>query len=95
MILTRIGRFAAALTFGLALSVPTGAASAQSDAQIRQKIINASIANYSGRCPCPYNVKSNGHRCGGNSAYSRRGGEAPKCFAGDVSAAEVRAWRGR
>lgn len=70
-------------------------ATAQSDAQIREKIIKASIANYSGNCPCPYNTKSNGHRCGGNSAYSRPGGESPKCFASDVSAAEVKAWRNR
>ena len=68
----------------------------QSDAQIRQAIINASIANYySGNCPCPYNTKSNGHRCGGNSAYSRPGGESPKCFPSDVSQAEVNAWRRR
>ena len=80
----------AAILLGFGLSAP---ASAQSDAQIRQKIIKASIANYSGNCPCPYNTKSNGHRCGGNSAHSRAGGEAPKCFASDISAAEVKAWR--
>lgn len=83
---------AAAILFGFGLSAP---APAQSDAQIRQKIIKASIAAYSGNCPCPYNTKSNGHRCGGNSAYSRPGGESPKCFASDISAAEVKAWRGR
>ncbi len=83
---------AAAMLFGLGLSTPS---LAQSDAQIRQKIIKASIANYSGNCPCPYNTKSNGHRCGGNSAHSRGGGASPKCFASDISAAEVRAWRKR
>jgi len=83
---------AAAILFGFGLSAP---ALGQSDAQIRQKIIKASIANYSGNCPCPYNTKSNGHRCGGNSAHSRAGGESPKCFASDISAAEVKAWRGR
>ena len=83
---------AAALALGFGLSAP---ALAQSDAQIRQKIIKASIASYSGNCPCPYKTKSNGHRCGGNSAYSRPGGESPKCFASDVSAAEVKAWRNR
>ena len=82
----------AALSLGFGLSAP---ALGQSDAQVRQKIIKASIDNYSGNCPCPYNTKSNGHRYGGNSAYNRRGGEAPKCFAGDISAAEVRAWRRR
>ena len=66
-----------------------------SDAQIKQAIIKQSIANYSGNCPCPYNSASNGSRCGGRSAWSRAGGESPKCFPADVSAAEVRAYRGR
>lgn len=83
---------AAALAFG-AFSSP--ALARQSDAQVRQAIIKASIANYSGNCPCPYNTKSNGHRCGGNSAHSRAGGESPKCFASDISKAEVDAWRRR
>jgi hypothetical protein len=83
---------AAAILCGFGLSAP---ALAQSDAQIKQKIIKASIANYSGNCPCPYNTKSNGHRCGGNSAHSRGGGASPKCFASDISPADVKAWRGR
>jgi len=83
---------AAAILCGFGLSAP---APAQSDAQIKQKIIKASIANYSGNCPCPYNTKSNGHRCGGNSAHSRAGGESPKCFDSDISVAEVKAWRRR
>ncbi len=64
-----------------------------SDAAIRQKIIKASIAAYPGNCPCPYNSASNGSRCGGRSAYSRGGGYAPICYASDVSAAEVKAYR--
>lgn len=28
-------------------------------------------------CNCPYNLKSNGHRCGGSSAWSRPGGDSP------------------
>lgn len=83
---------AAAILCGFGLSTPT---LAQSDARIKQEIIKASIASYSGNCPCPYNTKSNGHRCGGNSAHSRAGGESPKCFASDISAAEVKAWRRR
>jgi hypothetical protein len=81
---------AAAILCGFGLSTP---ALAQSDAQIKQKIINALIASYSGNCPCPYNTKSNGHRCGGNSAHSRAGGKSPKCFDSDISAADVKAWR--
>jgi hypothetical protein len=82
----------AALGFGAAAS-PVQAR--QSDAQIRQAIIEQSIANYSGNCPCPYNTMRNGRRCGGNSAHSRPGGRAPKCFPSDVSQAEVNAHRRR
>ncbi|HEY0027968.1 MAG TPA: hypothetical protein VGC35_08875 [Allosphingosinicella sp.] len=66
---------------------------AQTDAAIRQNIIRASIANYSGSCPCPYNTDRGGRRCGGRSAYSRPAGESPRCFASDISNAEVKAYR--
>ena len=64
-----------------------------SDSQVRQKIIEQSIASYSGNCPCPYNSASNGSRCGGRSAWSRPGGASPKCYDSDVSDAEVAAYR--
>lgn len=66
-----------------------------SDAQVRQKIIDQSIASYPGSCPCPYNTNRGGRRCGGRSAYSRPGGYAPKCYASDVTADEVAAYRAR
>jgi hypothetical protein len=69
------------------------ASARDTDAQIKQKIIKASIAAYPGNCPCPYNTASNGSRCGRRSAYNRAGGYAPKCYPEDVSAAEVRAYR--
>ena len=31
-------------------------------------------------CNCPYNRKSNGHRCGATSAWSRPGGAEPLCY---------------
>jgi hypothetical protein len=64
-----------------------------SDAQIRQILIDESIAAYSGNCPCPYNRASNGSRCGRRSAYSREGGEAPLCYPKDVTAEMVQAYR--
>ena len=64
-----------------------------SDAQIRQKIIQSSINDYPGNCPCPYNTDRAGRSCGRRSAYSRAGGYSPKCFPEDVTAAEVRAYR--
>lgn len=38
---------------------------------------------YTGTCDCPYDLTSNGQRCGGRSAYSRPGGAAPVCYVGD------------
>lgn len=64
-----------------------------SDARIKQRIIRASIAEYPGNCPCPYNSASNGSRCGGRSAWSRAGGYAPICYAREVTKRDVRAWR--
>jgi len=64
-----------------------------SDAQIKQLLIDESIAAYSGNCPCPYNTDRRGRSCGRRSAYSREGGEAPLCYAKDVSAEMVKAYR--
>lgn len=64
------------------------------DQQIRQQIIQQSIASYRGSCPCPYSVARNGSNCGGRSAYSRAGGYQPKCYPKDVSDAEVKQYKG-
>lgn len=68
-------------------------AQAQGDAAIRQKIVRASIESYPGNCPCPYNTDRAGRGCGRRSAYSRPGGYSPKCYASDVTAAEVQGYR--
>lgn len=78
------------LVSGIALTMP---ANAQSTDEIKRKIIEQSIASYSGNCPCPYNTDRAGRRCGARSAYSRPGGASPKCYPEDVSEAEVRAFR--
>lgn len=57
--------------------------------EIRRMMIQASISSYSGNCPCPYNRASDGSRCGGRSAWSRPGGEAPLCYPDDISDAMV------
>ncbi|QYF86589.1 SH3 domain-containing protein [Brevundimonas sp. PAMC22021] len=69
------------------------AGSRPSVAAIKRRMIAASIESYPGNCPCPYNTARNGSRCGGRSAYNRGGGYAPLCYAGDISAADVEAWR--
>jgi len=64
-----------------------------SDAEIRNRLIQESIAAYSGACPCPENRNSRGARCGGNSAYSRAGGNRPLCYPSDVTDAMIRRYR--
>jgi hypothetical protein len=65
------------------------------DAAIAQRLIDDSIAAYSGNCPCPYNAARNGNRCGKRSAYNRPGGAAPLCFKEDVTKAMVQEYRAR
>lgn len=69
--------------------------SSQSVEAIKQKIIQQSIENYPGNCPCPYNTASNGSRCGKRSAYNRAGGYAPLCYPEDVSDRMVKEYIGR
>lgn len=83
--------FVAAIAAVLGGSAP---ATAQSDAQIKQRLIRQSIAEYPGNCPCPYNTDRAGRSCGRRSAYSRPGGHAPLCYPSDVTPAILRAARG-
>lgn len=85
-----INFFAAVAVFAVA---PVAEAIELTDKQIRETIIQESIDAYhaSGRpCACPYDVARNGSSCGGRSAYSRPGGEAPLCYAKDVTDDMVR-----
>lgn len=53
--------------------------------ELIRAIISQSIKNYSGKCPCPYSLMSNGSSCGKRSAYSKPGGASPICYASDVT----------
>ncbi len=66
---------------------------ALSDSEIKQKIIDQSIRNYSGSCACPYNTDRAGRKCGKRSAYSKPGGASPICYPGDVSADMIKNYR--
>jgi hypothetical protein len=81
-----------AICFGTAWSQ---AAKEKTDAEIKQEIIHASIASYSGSCPCPYSTDRAGRRCGRRSAYSRPGGASPLCYPEDVTQKMVHEWRKR
>ncbi len=79
---------------GFSLTVSSQAKStAVSDNQIKQRIIEESIAAYPGNCPCPFNAMRNGRACGGRSAWSRKGGYAPICYSREVTTEMVKQWR--
>lgn len=61
--------------------------------QIAEILIQESIRNYFGNCPCPYNLMKNGRRCGNYSAYSKPGGKSPLCYREDVTEELIREWR--
>ncbi len=76
-------------------AVPVTEAKQFSDAAIKQKLIQESIAEYPGNCPCPYNTDRRGHACGRRSAYNRAGGYAPLCYPEDVTPEMVKEYRQR
>lgn len=82
-----------AIIFLLPLPTIATAAAPVSDAQIRQAIIEASLASYHGNCPCPYNRMRNGRSCGAVSAYAPPGGASPLCYTRDVSQQTVEEYR--
>lgn len=86
------------LTLLASLSFNTFNMSAQAkgavgDDEIRQQMIEDSLASYPGNCPCPYNSMRNGRACGGRSAYSRPGGYSPLCYKEDISDSEVQQFK--
>ncbi len=85
----------ALLAFALAITWGQTNKAVKTDAEIRQAIINESIAKYRGSCPCPYNTDRMGRRCGARSAYSRPGGASPLCYEKDVTQKMVDEYRKR
>lgn len=85
--------FAASATGGDARAEKAPSRKRLTDGQIKKILIDESIADYEGNCPCPYSRASNGSRCGKRSAYSRPGGAAPLCYPADVTDDMVKAYR--
>jgi hypothetical protein len=90
--LKRLALCLVSLGLSVALSI---AQNAESDQQVKQKIIRESLAGYHGNCPCPYNTDRAGRNCGRRSAYSRPGGQQPLCYETDVSKEMVEQYRKR
>jgi hypothetical protein len=82
------------LTVTLLMAFSTlGFADTMTDSQVRQLMIKQSIASYPGNGPCPYNLASNGSKCGKRSAWSKPGGYAPLCYPGDITDDMVKSYR--
>ncbi|MDD3012897.1 MAG: hypothetical protein PHC34_04270 [Candidatus Gastranaerophilales bacterium] len=69
----------------LSLFVTNNFVFALTDNEIKERIIQESILNYPGNCPCPYNIARNGSRCGKRSAYSKHGGYSPICYPDQIN----------
>jgi len=82
-----------AITACLVVAGVDAVAQTLADDQVKQEIIKQSVASYPGRCPCPWNLASNGSRCGKRSAYSRAGGYSPVCYAQDVTPEMIKQYR--
>lgn len=63
-----------------------------SDDQVKQRIIDDSIASYPGTCACPFNTARNGSSCGRRSAWSKAGGASPICYKKEISKAMIKEW---
>lgn len=88
------GKIAAALLVGLlSVNMAQAKSSGMTDDQVKQHIIDESIASYPGTCACPFNSARNGSHCGGRSAWSRAGGYAPICYKKEVTKEQVADWR--
>jgi hypothetical protein len=64
-----------------------------SRSEIAAILIERSIANYRGNCPCPESRDRAGRRCGARSAYSKPGGAAPLCYVSDVTDRMIERYR--
>lgn len=74
-----------------AIAAPTS----QQITRARNEIIAQSIANYPGKCPCPYHQDGAGRSCGKRSAWSKPGGYSPICYASDISDRRLRSYMAR
>jgi hypothetical protein len=72
------------------------AAQAMSNAEIKAKIVEKSIADYLATfavCPCPYSKDKYGKDCGSNNIYTVSKGGTVYCYPADVPASAVEEYK--
>ena len=87
-------RIFAAVSVAILLSF-SARAEGPSDDEIRQILVEASLASYEGNCPCPESRDRSGRRCGKRSAYAKPGGSAPLCYPTDVTDKMIAKYKAR
>src|SRR5215471_721854 len=92
--LVSIVAIASGLAVGFAWAQPK-----KTDAQIRQEMIAASIAQYVSTarrtCACPYSVDRAGRPCASRSTYVRRSSVSPLCYVSDITPKMLDTYRKR
>ena len=77
-------KYAKAGSFGLlgsSTNLPARATDQIANSNDQRTPIRAAL---SGKCDCPYDRMNNGALCQARSAWSKRGGRSPACFAGET-----------
>lgn len=54
------------------------------DSSPSKENVRQSSSQYAGNCACPEDRDRDGKKCGKRSAYSREGGQTPRCYLKDV-----------
>ena len=67
--------------------------SESTDDEVRKAIVRESIRAYPRNCACPFNTDSGGRLCGKRSAYQLDEAAGVLCYATDIPAAMVEAYR--
>jgi hypothetical protein len=83
-----------ALLSGLLLA-GSALAGDMSDGQVRERIVEESVAAHAGSCACPDDYDAIGHACGSRSAQVKAGGDKVVCYPHEISDQQVREYRAR
>lgn len=69
----------------VSLMITASSVSLAADKEIKQLIIQESVEQYPGNCPCPYFTDTRGRKCGKRSAWSKKGGYSPICYEEEIT----------
>ena len=85
--------FVFAILFFFASDMAIAKSTLLTDDQVKQRIIDDSVASYPSSCACPFNTARNGSSCGRRSAWSKAGGYSPICYKKEITKEMIKEWR--